>query len=120
MILNNSRVFTSLAFLLLLSIQVTAEPFTATDMHSMNRVSGQVLSSDKKYIAFANRKWNKETGKSATNIMYTDLETKQTLPVTEAVEGQSDSNPFFSSYFPNHILFLRGGSIYYKEFPPTA
>lgn len=120
MISNKTRVFTSLAFLLLLSIQVAAEPFTATDMHSMNRVSGQVLSSDKKYVAFANRKWNKETGKSATNIMYTDLETKQTLPVTEAVEGQSDSNPFFSSYLPNHILFLRGGAIYYKDFPPTA
>ena len=104
----------------LIVLSFSADPFTATEMHSMNRASSYIMSSDRKYIAFSNRKWNKETGKSSTNIMYTELSTKETLPVTEAVEGQSDSNPFFSSFLPNYILFSRGGIIYYKEFPPKA
>lgn len=109
----------TLSFLTLICNVISTEPFSATDMHSMERISSQILSPNNKYLVFTNKKWNKENGKSSTNIMYTDLSTKTILPITDAIEGQTDYNPFFSTYLPNHILYMRNGIIYYKDFPPT-
>lgn len=102
------------------SLVFSSSQFTATDLHQMIRTSSLTLSPDGKYLVFSSRKWNKETGKVSTNLQYTDLTgTLKNIDITKPVEGQTDSNPYFSLAFPDKLFFLRGGQIHTIDFPPT-
>ena len=93
------------------------------NLNEMNRLSGQVLSLDGKYIIFSKKVWRYSTGKSSTNLHYTDIATGETKDLTPAIDGQSDTSPVFSTAFPNHIIFSRSNSevssvLFYMPFPP--
>ena len=49
------------------------ETFTAEKMHLLHRLSSFVASPDGKYIVYANRLWDKETGKYYNNLEYIKL-----------------------------------------------
>ena len=81
-------------------------------------MSSPVLSPDGKYVIYTVRKWTQETQKSYTNLQITEISSKKRGYITPAVLGQSDSNPIFSSAFPNYLFFQRKGQILYIPFPP--
>lgn len=115
----------TLLFLLFnISLIYCAEPLTGEILQSMNRLSSPVASLDGKYIVYSQKHWNKETGKSSTNLMYTEVSTGASSIITTAVEGQADTSPIFSVSFPGFVFFTRSNSevsssLYYIEFPPT-
>ena len=107
------------------------EPFTAEAMHLLNRLSSFVPSPDNEYIVFVNRLWDKESKKYYTNLQYiespfsnSNKEKNSAIPsnVTIPELGLVDSDPVFSSEFPEYLLFLRTqngvSNIYYIDFPP--
>ena len=107
------------------------ETFTAEAMHLLNRLSSFVPSPDKKFIVFVNRLWDKNSGKYYTNLQYieapdftTNKEKNSAIPenVTIPELGLTDSDPVFSSEFPEYLFFLRTkdgkSDIYYIDFPP--
>ena len=107
------------------------EPFTAEAMHLLNRLSSFVPSPDNEYIVFVNRLWDKESKKYYTNLQYIesplsnsnkDKNSAIPLNVTIPELGIVDSDPVFSSEFPEYLLFLRTengiSSIYCIDFPP--
>ena len=126
--------FFSIIFIILANcnskeINTETETFTAEKMHLLHRLSSFVASPDNKYIVFANRLWDKESKKNYNNLQYIeapegDKEKDATVPIdiTKAELGLVDSDPVFSSAFPNHLFFLRtkGGvsQIHYIDFPP--
>ena len=92
------------------------EPFTAEAMHLLNRLSSFVSSPDKKYIVFVNRLWDKESTKYYTNLKYIDSpfynsnkEKNSVVPLNVTIPelGLVDSDPVFSSEFPEYLFFLR-------------
>ena len=99
------------------------EPFTPTEMMSVEKFSAYILSPDGKYLILGVKKWNPDTGKSYSHLRYKNIETKETKILTPNIEGQSDSSPQFSTSFPNYLFFQRSNSeikssIYYIKFPP--
>ena len=111
---------TLLSFLFILNVH-SKQPLTATIMHQMHRPSGYAASTDKKYIAFSDRKWSKDTGKFSTYLQYFSIDNPSDIKnITEPKVGTSDVSPVFSCAFPNHVFFMRNGQIYYKDFPPTS
>lgn len=110
--------------LLILGAITQTKELTSTDIQGFNRISGSVLSPNGEYAVYSVKKWNKETGKSETNIRYINIKTKETLFLTEPVEGQSDSNPSFSLSFQDFIFFTRvtdgEGALYYLPFPSVS
>ena len=113
-----------IALLFLTSFSFQAEPFTGSDLQSLNRISSPVLSVEGKYVVYSSKKWNKVTGKSSTNLYYTEVSTGKQTVLTPAIEGQTDSSPTFSKSFPNHIIFIRSNSevkstLFYMKFPPS-
>ena len=131
-----SLIFLSILFLSISLINnKTAEDkeiFTAERMHLLNRLSSFVASPDNQYIVFVNRLWDKNSTKYYTNLQYietpyssTNKEINSVLPLNVTIPelGQVDSDPIFSTEFPEYLLFLRtqGGvsNIYYIDFPPT-
>ena len=96
------------------------EPFTPTEMMSVEKFSGYILDPTGKYLIMAVKKWNPDTGKSYSHLRYKNIETSETKILTPKIEGQSDSSPQFSSAFPNYLFFQRSNSdikpsIYYKN-----
>lgn len=107
------------------------ETFTAEAMHLLNRLSSFVPSPDNKFIVFVNRLWDKNSGKYYTNLQYIEApdfasnkEKNSAIPenVTIPELGLTDSDPVFSSEFPEFLFFLRTkdgkSDIYYIDFPP--
>ena len=99
------------------------EPFTPTEMMSVEKFSGYILSPDGKYLIMGVKKWNPESGKSYSHLRYKNIETGETKFLTPKKEGQSDTSPQFSTAFPNYLFFQRSNSdikssIYYIKFPP--
>ena len=94
------------------------EPLTPLEVQEFDRMSSPVLSPDGKYVVYTVRKWSEKTQKSYTNLQLTEISTKNRGFITPAVLDQSDSNPIFSSAFPNYLFFQRGGKILYIPFPP--
>ena len=103
---------------LFISIIHEHEPLTPLEVQQFDRMSSPVLSPDGKYVIYTIRKWNQTTDKSYTNLQYTEISTKTRGFLTPAVIDQSDSNPIFSSAFPNYVFFQRKGKIRYIPFPP--
>ena len=103
----------------LIIISINSKIFDPITYQSLNRLSSAVLSPDGKFVIYTIKKWDKEIGKSATNIQYTNINDKTTKNVTNPEFGQSDSNPLFSPLYPNILFFLRKGVLYYISFPPT-
>ena len=133
---NFSSLFLSILFLSIsLITNKTAEEmeiFTAERMHLLNRLSSFVPSPNNEYIVFVNRLWDKNSTKYYTNLQYieaplfnTNKEKNSALPVNVTIPelGQVDSDPIFSSEFPDYLLFLRTkngvSNIFYIDFPPT-
>ena len=120
--------FIKLLFLFYFLINVFSqnlEPITPTDLLSVDKLSGYILSPDGKYVIFGIKKWNKDTGKSYTHLQYKNIETGEIKVLTPNVEGQSDTSPQFSSSFTNILFFQRSNSnikssIYYIQFPPVS
>ncbi len=112
--------FISLFILILVvGISFCKDPFTAKDMHAMFRPGEYIISPDKKYVIYAVSKWDPETGNKTKNIQYKEISSSsEPIDVTKKVIGQSDSNPYMSSSFPNYLLFSRSGKIMYIDFPP--
>ena len=81
------------------------EPFTPTEMMSVEKFSGYILDPTGKYLIMAVKKWNPDTGKSYSHLRYKNIETSETKILTPQIEGQSDSSPQFSSAFPNYLFF---------------
>ena len=107
-------------------------PFTAEKMHLLNRLSSFISSPDNRYIVFVNRLWDKSSSKYYTNLQYLegpDFNSKAeknsvaALNVTIPELGLVDSDPIFSSEFPEFLFFLRTkdgvSNIYYIDFPPS-
>ena len=94
------------------------EPLTPKEVQEFDRMSSPVLSPDGKYVIYTVRKWTQSTQKSYTNLQFTEISSKKRGYITPAVLGQSDSNPIFSSAFPNYLFFQRKGQILYIPFPP--
>ena len=112
-------------FLLLISHAQSLETLTPTELLAMPKVTDYLLSPDGNYLIFGVKKWNPDTGKSYTHFQYKNLETNVTENLTPAIEGQSDSNPQFSSSFLNILFFQRSNkdiksSIFYIKFPPEG
>ena len=101
------------------NIKSQSEPLTSADVQQMERMSSPVFSPDGKYVVYTIRKWNESTSISYTNLQLTEISTKKRGYITPAVDGQSDSSPFFSSLFPKFLFFQRKGKIMYIPFPPT-
>ena len=131
---NISLLFISILFLTLINFITNQEKetFTAEAMHLLNRLSSFVASPDKKYIVFVNRLWDKESTKYYTNLQYVDAPSFNSnkeknsvvaLNVTIPELGLVDSDPVFSSEFPEYLFFLRTkdgvSNIYYIDFPPS-
>jgi hypothetical protein len=108
------------------------EPFTAEAMHLLHRLSSFVPSPDNNYIVFVNRIWDKESTKYYTNLQYLDApyfnsnkekNSVKALNVTIPELDVADSDPVFSSVFPEYLFFLRTkdgvSNIYYIDFPPN-
>ena len=100
------------------SVNSQHEPLTPLEVQQFDRMSSPVLSPDGKYVIYAVRKWTESTGKSYTNLQFTEISTKKRGFITPAVLDQSDSNPIFSAAFPNYLFFQRKGKILYIPFPP--
>ena len=126
-----SSIFISIFFLTLINCQEEKETFTAEAMHLLNRLSSFVPSPDKKYVVFVNRLWDKNSTKYYTNLQYIEApdfisnkEKNSALPenVTIPELGLTDSDPVFSSEFPEYLFFLRTkdgkNDIYFIDFPP--
>ena len=133
---NFSLLFLSILFLSisLITNKTTEEKeiFTAERMHLLNRLSSFVPSPNNEYIVFVNRLWDKNSTKYYTNLQYiesplfnTNKEKNSALALNVTIPelGQVDSDPIFSSEFPDYLLFLRTkngvSNIYYIDFPPT-
>ena len=113
------KLFNNIILLLLFaSIISQHEPLTPKEVQEFDRMSSPVLSPDGKYVIYTVRKWTQETQKSYTNLQITEISSKKRGYITPAVLGQSDSNPIFSSAFPNYLFFQRKGQILYIPFPP--
>ena len=113
------KLFNNIILLLLFtSIIGQHEPLTPKEVQEFDRMSSPVLSPDGKYVIYTVRKWTQETQKSYTNLQITEISSKKRGYITPAVLGQSDSNPIFSSAFPNYLFFQRKGQILYIPFPP--
>ena len=128
-----------ISYLFLVLLQFTficsSEIFTAEKMHSLHRLSSFITSPDKKYIVYVNRIWKKEDNKYYTNLECLDvaqykkkingeeIEATPTI-ITPSTSEHTDSDPVFSSEFPNYLFFLRSGSegssVHYIAFPPQA
>ena len=122
-------------FLLIKSVQTSnadKSPFTASDMHILNRLSSFTPSLDNKYVVFVNQLWDKESTKYYTNLQYLESpefakknceNSVDAANVTIPVLGQSDYNPVFSSEFPDLLFFIRtkdgSSQLYYIDFPPS-
>ena len=130
-----SKLF-SFLFILLIKISFISslDVFTAEKMHSLHRLSSFIASPDGKYIVYVNRIWKKDDNKYYTNLEYLKTEEylkkingeeNQAVPIeiTPSTSEQTDSDPVFSSDFPNHLFFLRtksgSSNVYYIDFPPT-
>ena len=111
--------FIFIAYTLTLS-NAAATPFTAMDMHNMQRVSSSILSQDGKYLIYTVRKWYNETNTVSNHLMYTDIHTLESNNITLPVQSQSDSNPFQSTAFPHLLFFLRNGQIWYIPVPTLS
>ena len=114
------------AFLILFALPYVfySVPITPEIVQSMNRISSATSSLKGDYVIYANTHWNKETGKKTTHLMFTEISTGKHSDLTKEVEGQADSNPIFSTLYPNLIFFSRANanthnSIYYMTFPPV-
>lgn len=111
-----------LTFLLLLLLPTLFSlPFTATDLHSLYRLSSPT--SNGEYTVFSLNKWDASTHNKYTNLKYTHIATQKTFDLTPPQNGVVDTNPVFSSQFPDIVFFLsnRDGvnQVYYIGFPPT-
>ena len=130
-----SKLF-SFLFILLIKISFISslDVFTAEKMHSLHRLSSFIASPDGKYIVYVNRIWKKDDNKYYTNLECLKTEEylkkingeeNQAVPIeiTPSTSEHTDSDPVFSSDFPNHLFFLRtksgSSNVYYIDFPPT-
>ena len=66
----------------LIIISINSKIFDPITYQSLNRLSSAVLSPDGKFVIYTIKKWDKEIGKSATNIQYTNINDKTTKNVT--------------------------------------
>ena len=96
------------------------DPLTPKEVQEFDRMSSPVLSPDGKYVVYTIRKWTESTSKSYTNLQLTEISSKKRGFITPAVLDQSDSNPIFSSEFPDYLFFQRKGKIRYIKFPPET
>ena len=124
---TNSLIIKILLFICFLNIIISdeLEPFTPTEMMSVEKLSGYILTPDGQYMILAVKKWNPESGKSYCHLIYKDLNTNETKNITDIQEGQSDTSPQFSSSFPGFLFFQRSNdviktSVFYIKFPPTS
>ena len=115
-----------ISFILLICLCQNLEPLNVTDILSVEKLSGYILSPDGKYVVFGVKKWNPETGKSYTHLQYKNILTGEDAKyLTPIIIGQSDTSPEFSKSFPNILFFQRSNaeiksSIYYIKFPPES
>lgn len=95
-------------------------PFTATDLHSLYRLSSPATNGE--YVVFSVNKWDASTHDKYTNLKYTHLATRKTFDLTPPQNDVIDTNPVFSPKFPDIVFFLsnRDGinQVYYIGFPP--
>lgn len=96
---------------LLALINSDLNPFTATDLHKLKRMSSPTLSQDGKYVVYSVRKWNND-GKVNSYLEYIRLLDNKTFLLTDPNLSFSDSSPLFSKNFPGVLAFLsnRSGS----------
>ena len=59
------------------SVNSQHEPLTPLEVQQFDRMSSPVLSPDGKYVIYAVRKWTESTGKSYTNLQFTEISTKK-------------------------------------------
>ena len=52
---------------------IVSKKFSGTDILSVEKLSGYILSPDGKYVVFGVKKWNPETGKSYTHLQYKNI-----------------------------------------------
>ena len=84
------------------------EIFTQKDNVGLYRISSSVVSPDKKYTVFVSSKWDESTGKTIVNLKYKNIEDESEVSdLTPATDDKSDTNPVFSSKFPDYVFFLR-------------
>jgi Tol biopolymer transport system component len=95
---------------ILISISLCAEPFTALDMNKLTRLSQTVASPDGKWLVYALRNWNNETGVVSSHLEYINIVTKATGVLTEPALNCTDSNPAFASALNNTLFFLSNRS----------
>ena len=124
-ILFISAIFLSCFPLYFSNLHEENRTLTPTELLAMPKVTDYLLSPDGNYVIYGVKKWNPETGKSSTNFQYKNLKTGEVKNLTEAIEGQTDSSPQFSSGFKNYLFFQRfnkdsEGSIFYIPFPPNG
>ena len=93
-----------LAITFLIASMHTLNPLTATDMHSLNKMSSPVISSNKKYAVYVVKTWDSKTGKSASNIQAVEIATKRIVILTNSTYDQTDFNPVFSNDFPKIVI----------------
>ncbi|MCP3682333.1 MAG: S9 family peptidase, partial [bacterium] len=86
---------------------------TATDMHKLTRLSQSIPTPNGKFIVYALRNWNQETGKVSSHLEYIDITTKATGKLTDPTLNTSDFNPTFSKALGNTLFFLsrRSGKV---------
>ncbi|MCQ2820589.1 MAG: S9 family peptidase [archaeon] len=87
--------------------------FTATDLHTMKRLTSSILSVDGKYVIYTESQWTKESGKTVSTMKYKEVNGKESFTI-----GESIGSPVVSSFAPNHLFFSKGGQIHYINFPP--
>ena len=54
------------------------EPFTPTEMMSVEKFSGYILSPDGNYLIMGVKRWNPDTGKSYSHFRFKNLKTNET------------------------------------------
>lgn len=101
-------------------ISLNSAPFTATDMHKLNRLSGSVVSPDGKTIVYSLRTFDMDSKKAATHLEYYNIESKQTGKLTDPALNTQDFNPLFSKGFGNTLLFIRSSQIWSVDVPTTV
>ena len=83
MVLKMRNFLISLIFIIPLCF--SAEPMTGKILQSFNRLSSPTSSLKGDYLIYSQKKWNSETGKTSTNLMYTEVSTTTIFELTKPV-----------------------------------
>lgn len=115
---TRSLIFLMIISVILLTTRVKSETqqFTATDLHSMKKLSYSTVSPDGKYAVITISQWDQTTGKVSSHLEFTDLASGASSLLTD---GEHDSSPTFNPAYPSLVTFLRDSQVWYVPFPPS-